>query len=87
MLIEYYVAADPIIPIAVIQNRGALLSCLAQLGFMAARWTVLFYAPITALAVFGFPPAASGSILIPTNLGFGSGGLLVGVSLPSFVMN
>ncbi|KAI0386705.1 MFS general substrate transporter [Hypomontagnella monticulosa] len=78
VLIEYYVAADPIIPIAVIQNRGALLSCLAQLGFMAARWTVLFYAPITALAVFGFPPAASGSILIPTNLGFGSGGLLVG---------
>ncbi|KAI6089891.1 MFS general substrate transporter [Hypoxylon rubiginosum] len=78
VLIEYYVATDPIIPIAVMQNRGALLSCLAQLGFMAARWTVLFYAPITALAVRGFTPATSGSILIPTNLGFGSGGLLVG---------
>ncbi|KAL7623053.1 hypothetical protein AAE478_006732 [Parahypoxylon ruwenzoriense] len=78
VLVEYYVAADPIIPIAVIQNRGALLSCLSQLGFMAARWTVLFYAPITALAVRGFAPAASGSILIPTNLGFGGGGLLVG---------
>ncbi|KAI1098622.1 MFS general substrate transporter [Jackrogersella minutella] len=78
VLNEYYVAADPIIPIAVIQNRGALLTCLAQLGIMAARWAVLFYAPIAALAVRGFPPAASGSILIPTNLGFGSGGLLVG---------
>ncbi|KAI1762147.1 MFS general substrate transporter [Hypoxylon sp. FL1150] len=78
VLIEYYVATDPIIPIAVMQNRGALLSCLSQLGFMAARWTVLFYAPITALAVRGFTPATSGSILIPTNLGFGSGGLLVG---------
>ncbi|KAI1778388.1 MFS general substrate transporter [Hypoxylon cercidicola] len=78
VLIEYYVAADPIIPIAVMQNRGALLSCVGQLGFMAARWTVLFYAPITALAVRGFTPATSGSILIPTNLGFGSGGLLVG---------
>ncbi|KAI1140334.1 MFS general substrate transporter [Hypoxylon sp. FL0543] len=78
VLIEYFVAADPIIPITVIQNRGALLSCLSQLGFMAARWTVLFYAPITALAVRGFSPATSGSILIPTNIGFGSGGLLVG---------
>ncbi|KAI1093135.1 MFS general substrate transporter [Rostrohypoxylon terebratum] len=78
VLVEVYVAADPIVPIIVMRNRGALLTCLAQLGFMAARWAVLFYAPIAALAVRGFPPAASGSILIPTNLGFGAGGLLVG---------
>ncbi|KAI8966613.1 MFS general substrate transporter [Daldinia sp. FL1419] len=78
VLVEYYVAVDPIIPISVIQNRGAVLTCVSQLGFMAARWTVLFYAPITALAVRGFTPATSGSILIPTNLGFGLGGLLVG---------
>ncbi|CAJ2503007.1 Uu.00g104010.m01.CDS01 [Anthostomella pinea] len=78
VLTERYVAADPIVPLSVLLNRGALLSCVAQLGFMAARWTVLFYAPITALAVMGFPLAASGSILIPTNLGFGLGGLLVG---------
>ncbi|KAI1116323.1 major facilitator superfamily domain-containing protein [Nemania sp. NC0429] len=78
VLVEKYAAADPIIPLAVLQNRGALLSCFAQLGFMAARWTVLFYTPMTALAVFGFNPAVSGSILIPTNLGFGLGGLLVG---------
>ncbi|KAI1284066.1 major facilitator superfamily domain-containing protein [Xylaria sp. FL0933] len=78
ILIEKYVAVDPIVPLTVLQNRGALLSCVSQLGFMAARWTVLFYTPMTALAVFGFSPAASGSILIPTNLGFGLGGLLVG---------
>ncbi|KAJ2978904.1 hypothetical protein NUW58_g7348 [Xylaria curta] len=83
VLIEKYVAADPIIPLTVLQNRGALLSCVSQLGFMAARWAVLFYTPMTALAVFGFNPAASGSILIPTNLGFGLGGLLVGVSSAS----
>ncbi|KAI1500360.1 major facilitator superfamily domain-containing protein [Biscogniauxia marginata] len=77
-LIEKLVATEPIIPLAVLQNRGALLSCLAQLGFMAARWTVLFYTPIAALAVRGFAPAVSGSILIPTNFGFGLGGLLVG---------
>ncbi|KAK8069480.1 Major facilitator superfamily transporter [Apiospora phragmitis] len=78
VLIEYFVASDPIIPIAVLQNRGALLSCLSQLGFMTARWTILFYAPITALAVFGLSPGASGSMLIPTNLGFGIGGILIG---------
>ncbi|KAI0201890.1 major facilitator superfamily domain-containing protein [Astrocystis sublimbata] len=78
VLIEKYIAADPIIPLSVLQNRGALLSCFSQLGYMAARWTVLFYTPMTALAVFGFNPAASGSILIPTNFGFGLGGLLVG---------
>lgn len=45
---------------------------------MAVRWTVLFYAPIFVLAVRGLSPAAAGSVLIPTNLGFGLGGLLVG---------
>ncbi|KAK8014639.1 Major facilitator superfamily transporter [Apiospora arundinis] len=78
VLIEYFVASDPIIPISVLQNRGALLSCLSQLGFMTSRWTILFYAPITALAVFGLSPGASGSMLIPTNLGFGLGGILIG---------
>lgn len=75
---EYLFAADPIIPISVLQSRGVLLSCLAQLGLMAARWTVLFYAPVFVLAVRGLSPAVSGSILIPTNAGFGSGGLVVG---------
>jgi hypothetical protein len=45
---------------------------------MAALWTVLFYAPIFALAVRGLSPAVAGSVLIPTNVGFGLGGLLVG---------
>ena len=75
---EYFLASDPLIPLKVLSNRGVLLSCLAQLGLMASRWTVLFYAPIFVLAVRGLSPAVAGSVLIPTNLGFGSGGLLVG---------
>ncbi|KAK4039171.1 vacuolar basic amino acid transporter 1 [Parachaetomium inaequale] len=71
-------ANDPVIPLAVLKSRGVLLSCFSQLGFMAARWTVLFYAPIFVLAVRGLSPAIAGSILIPTNAGFGLGGLLVG---------
>ncbi|SPQ20956.1 a3cd8e07-eb26-4bbc-94d6-23fef38e34f5 [Thermothielavioides terrestris] len=71
-------ASDPVIPLSVLKSRGVLLSCFSQLGFMAARWTVLFYAPIFVLAVRGLSPAVSGSVLIPTNAGFGLGGLIVG---------
>jgi hypothetical protein len=45
---------------------------------MSARWTVLFYSPIFVLATLGASPASSGSVLIPTNFGFGAGGLIVG---------
>lgn len=78
LAIEYLYTTDPIIPISVLQSRGVLLSCLAQLGFMAARWTVLFYAPMFVLAVRGYSPAVAGSVLIPTNAGFGIGGVVVG---------
>lgn len=75
---ECYIAEDPIIPLQVLSSRGTLLSCAAQAGFMSARWTVLFFAPILMLAVRGTSPAAAGSILIPTNLGFALGGIVVG---------
>lgn len=75
---EYKIAPDPLIPISVLQSRGVLMSCLSQLGLMAARWTVLFYTPIFVLAVRGLSPALAGSVLIPTNLGFGIGGVVVG---------
>ena len=78
ILTETCHAADPLIPVRVLRSRGVLLSCLAQQGFMACRWTILYYGPIYALAVRGLPAAAAGSVLIPTNLGFGLGGLAVG---------
>ncbi|KAK0651589.1 major facilitator superfamily domain-containing protein [Cercophora newfieldiana] len=69
---------NPILPLSILSDTGILFSCLSQLTFMAARWTVLFYAPVFALAVRGLSPAAAGAALIPTNLGFGSGGLIIG---------
>lgn len=76
---EVYVASDPIIPVSVLRSRGTLLTCLATLGFMMARWSILFYTPMYALSVRGWAPAVAGSILIPTNAGFATGGLLAGV--------
>ncbi|TQV93911.1 hypothetical protein V2A60_003932 [Cordyceps javanica] len=78
LAVEYRVAADPIIPLPVLSSRGVLLSCVAQFGLMTARWTLLFYTPVLMLAVRGVAPASAGSILIPTNAGFGVGGFLVG---------
>lgn len=78
LLNEIHLAHDPIIPITLLKSRGLLLTCLGTVGYMMARWSVLFYAPTYAIAVRQWTPATAGSILIPTNLGFALGGLLVG---------
>ncbi|KAK5663016.1 hypothetical protein OQA88_6431 [Cercophora sp. LCS_1] len=77
LLIES-VASTPILPLPILAHRGILLSCLSQLAFMAARWTILYYSPVFGLAVLGLSPGAAGAMLIPTNIGFGSGGLVIG---------
>ncbi|KAI1668377.1 major facilitator superfamily transporter [Pyrenophora tritici-repentis] len=79
VLNEAYVASDPVIPVSVLRSCGTLLTCLATTGFMMARWSILFYTPVYAIAVRGWAPAVAGSILIPTNAGFATGGLLAGV--------
>ncbi|MCJ1282556.1 hypothetical protein MMC26_001879 [Xylographa opegraphella] len=79
VLTEIYLTSTPIIPVNLLRHRGALLACLAQLGLMMARWSILFYTPVYALAVRTWSPATAGSILIPTNAGFAIGGLLAGL--------
>lgn len=79
ILNEIYVAKDPVIPITVLRSRGTLIICLATVGTMMARWVVLFYTPVYAIAVRGWAPAIAGTILIPTNAGFAAGGLLAGI--------
>ncbi|KAH9825733.1 Major Facilitator Superfamily [Teratosphaeria destructans] len=75
---EIHFAYDPVIPVSLLKSRGLLLTCLGTVGYMMARWSVLFYAPTYAIAVRQWSPASAGSILIPTNGGFAIGGLLVG---------
>lgn len=78
ILNEAYLAREPIIPVTLLKSRGLLLTCLGTVGYMMARWTVLFYTPTYAIAVRGWSPGIAGSILIPTNGGFAVGGMLVG---------
>jgi MFS family permease len=78
VLNELYFATDPIIPVSLLKSRGLLFTCLGTVGYMMARWSVLFYTPTYAIAVRQWSPATAGAILVPTNGGFAIGGLLVG---------
>lgn len=78
LVVEFQWTTEPIIPVKVLKARSVLMTCLAGLGLMMARWSVLFFTPVYAMAVRGWSPASAGLILVPTNVGFGLGGLLVG---------
>ena len=78
ILVESHYAADPIVPVAVLRSRGNLLTGLSTTGLMTARWGVLFYTPIYAIAVRDWSQASAGLMLLPTNGGFAIGGILVG---------
>ncbi|KAH8424380.1 putative MFS multidrug transporter [Aspergillus melleus] len=78
LLIESNFASEPIIPVELLKMRSVLLTCLAGLLSMMARWSVLFFSPTYALVVRNWSPASAGLILVPTNAGFGLGGVLVG---------
>lgn len=78
LLIESKYTSEPIIPVEVLRMRSVLLTCLSGLASMMARWAVLFFSPVYAMVVRNWSPASAGLILVPTNVGFGLGGLLVG---------
>ncbi|RAH66347.1 putative MFS multidrug transporter [Aspergillus aculeatinus CBS 121060] len=78
LAIESHYATQPIIPLHLIRQRSVLLTCLAGLLTMMARWAVLFYSPVYAMVVRDWTPASAGLILVPTNAGFGLGGVLAG---------
>ncbi|KAH0840640.1 putative MFS multidrug transporter [Fonsecaea pedrosoi] len=78
LLVEATWASQPIVPVSVLKSRGNILTGIATVGVMTARWGVLFYTPTYVLTLRGWPQTKAGLTLIPTNLGFGLGGLLAG---------
>ncbi|EXJ93642.1 hypothetical protein A1O1_02034 [Capronia coronata CBS 617.96] len=78
IFVEAKWAREPIVPTSVLRSRGNILTGVASVGIMTARWGVLFYTPTYVLTLRGWPQARAGLTLIPTNLGFGLGGLLAG---------
>ncbi|KIW29179.1 uncharacterized protein PV07_05011 [Cladophialophora immunda] len=78
LFVEATWASQPIVPVSVLRSRGNILTGIATVGVMTARWGVLFYTPTYVLTLRGWPQTKAGLTLIPTNLGFGLGGLLAG---------
>ena len=78
VFVECRWAIDPIVPPSVMRSRANILSGVSTVGVMTARWGVLFYTPVYAIAVRGWHQSAAGALLIPTNAGFAIGGLLAG---------
>ena len=78
VFVEMKWAIEPIIPYAVLRSRGNILTGIATVGVMAARWGILFYSPVYAIAIRGWSPASAGLMLLPTNTGFALGGIIVG---------
>ena len=78
IFIESSLATYPIVPISVLKSRGNVLTGLATIGVMTARWGILFYTPTYVLTLRGWSQSHAGLTLIPTNLGFAIGGLLAG---------
>jgi predicted MFS family arabinose efflux permease len=78
IFIEAKLARLPIIPVSLLANPATLFSCFSSMLSMTSRWVLLYYAPIWAMSVLGFHPAQAGATLIPTSIGFGLGGLVVG---------
>ncbi|KIW01939.1 uncharacterized protein PV09_06778 [Verruconis gallopava] len=76
---ESYRHPDPVVPVKVLRNRSVFFACMATLGYMMARWAVLFYSPVYGTAVRGLSPPEAGAVLIPTNIGFALGSLLSGL--------
>lgn len=71
-------AMEPIIPPSIMSSRANVFSGIATVGVMTARWGILFYTPVYAIAVRGWKQSAAGALLVPTNAGFALGGILAG---------
>jgi hypothetical protein len=76
--IELRVAVEPIVPVSLLRYPPLLYSCFATLLTMTARWIILFYAPVYAIAVWGWTPTEAGASLFPSSAGFVLGSLLSG---------
>ncbi|KAJ9653319.1 hypothetical protein H2198_007508 [Neophaeococcomyces mojaviensis] len=78
VFVETKWAIEPIVPPSIMRSRANIFSGVAIVGVMTARWGILFYIPVYAIAVRGWAQSAAGALLVPTNAGFALGGVIAG---------
>lgn len=75
---EYYVAADPIIPPTIFQNRTAIVSFIGSVLQGLVLWCALYYMPLYYEAVKEYSPIISGIALFPETFTVAPSAMLTG---------
>lgn len=76
---EVYVAAEPIIPMAVMAERTVLAASLANWFYTMGVFSNLFYIPVFFQTVIGLSATQSGERIIPNFFALSFGSLLTGI--------
>ncbi|OJJ31224.1 hypothetical protein ASPWEDRAFT_119448 [Aspergillus wentii DTO 134E9] len=83
-LYEYFIAADPIIPPKIFQNRTATVTFIGSLLQGLVLWCVLYYLPLYYQAVKEYSPILSGVALFPESLTVAPSAMVVGFLCTKF---
>ncbi|GAD96995.1 MFS transporter, putative [Paecilomyces variotii No. 5] len=76
---EYYIAADPIIPPTIFQNRTAVVSFAGAVLQGLVLWCALYYLPLYYEAVKEYSPIVSGIALFPETFTVAPSAMITGV--------
>lgn len=79
ILVEIYVAKEPTLPMMLFKHRTIVASSLTNLFMTMSVYAVLFYAPLTLTALYGYTPLQVGQRLVANFLGVSIGSVGAGI--------
>lgn len=82
VLVEMYVAKEPVIPIHLLGNRTVLSAALTSLFASMSLYTTMFYVPLY-FQIRGNTPTQAGLLLVPESIGAALGSLTAGYIMRS----
>lgn len=82
ILVEMYVAKEPVIPLHLLGNRTVLAAALTSLFASMSLYTTMFYVPFY-FQIRGNTPTQAGLLLVPESIGAALGSLTAGFIMRS----
>lgn len=79
ILVELYVAREPTLPMSLFKHRTIVASSLTNLFMTMSVYAVLFYAPLTLTALYGYTATQVGQRLVANFLGVSLGSVGAGI--------
>jgi MFS family permease len=78
---EYRFASDPIIPLAIFQNRTVTVSLIGNMLLGLILWCMLYYLPLYYEGVKGYSPILSGIAAFPESFTCAPSAVAVGIAI------